>query len=324
MINKRDIMMLLSGVLGGVSITGIACYIYIDRKYATIRDIQSEIDRLEQEKHELCNQIDYIGDSLDKLKDDYNDRADKYEQEITFYEDELRDAKANAENAGLNVNYQSYSQKQPPADPWEIQDDRPIESSDIPEEQHEEKQMTNYWTDDGHYVIVDSGPRMNGPLTDDEQREFDDAEGDADMEHTILDGIKRQRFLNTIDEDNAVRQISEEEHEQMPPFFDEEELVYYERDDMLANGRMVVDNIPQIIDPVVLSKFGSQSMTSSPDLVFCRNEFLEIDYQITRSKASYQHAILGLPEEQAYIPVKYNQELAHTMEESRGKGKASR
>lgn len=318
---KRDWLMLLSGFMGGVSVYGIAHYIFVGRKYEEINDIGSEVDRLLKEKHDICSQIDYINESLNQMKDEYNDKAAEYEQKITFYEDELRDAKDNAEQA---VNYGSYSQKPVnPSDPWSVEDEQPEESSDIPEPE-EDKKMTNYWTEDGHYVIVDSGPRMNGPLTDDEQREFDDAEGDVDIEHTILDGIKRKRFLDTIDEDDAVRQISESEHDQMPPFFDQEELTYYERDDILANGRVVVDNLPTIIDPVVLSKFGSQSMTHSPDLVFCRNEFLEIDYQITRSKSSFQHSVLGLPEDQAYIPVKYNQELAHTMEETRGKGRASR
>ena len=85
---------------------------------------------------------------------------------------------------------------------------------------------------------------------------------------------------------------------------------------MLARGMEIVQDPDMIINTIVLNKFGRASQTGDPNVVWCRNDILETDYEITRHDGSYQHEVLGIPEEESYRPKKrFNSTIAAEMEE---------
>ena len=71
---------------------------------------------------------------------------------------------------------------------------------------------------------------------------------------------------------------------------------------MLADGSEIVIDPDTIINTVVLNHFGQHSMSGDPNVVWCRNDMLETDYAITRHEGSYQHDVLGIPDDEAYMP----------------------
>ena len=144
--------------------------------------------------------------------------------------------------------------------------------------------------------------RIDGPLTDEELADYRACDGDEFAEATTLTDIARQRFKATVDKNHVKYRIDQTEHDNRPDFIDEVLLDYYHRDDILAEGRSIVPNVDDIIDPVVLLRFGPGSGSGDPNVVICRNDELEIDYVIERHDGSYQTAIFGISEEQAYIP----------------------
>lgn len=144
--------------------------------------------------------------------------------------------------------------------------------------------------------------RIDGPLTDEEMADYRACDGDEFAEATTLTDIARQRFKATMDKNHVKYWIDQTEHDNRPDFIDEVLLDYYHRDDILAEGRSIVPNVDDIIDPVVLLRFGPGSGSGDPNVVICRNDELEIDYVIERHDGSYQTAIFGISEEQAYIP----------------------
>ena len=91
----------------------------------------------------------------------------------------------------------------------------------------------------------------------------------------------------------------------------------YEADDILAQDGAVVPSFDELITPIALNHFGPNSHSGDPNVVWCRNDVLKIDYQITRFEGSYQHYVLGIPEDRAYDPPhKFNKERAAAMEET--------
>ena len=85
---------------------------------------------------------------------------------------------------------------------------------------------------------------------------------------------------------------------------------------MLARGMEIVQDPDAIINTIVLNRFGRLSQSGDPNVVWCRNDILETDYEITRHDGSYQHDVLGIPEEESYRPKKrFNSTIAAEMEE---------
>ena len=111
---------------------------------------------------------------------------------------------------------------------------------------------------------------------------------------SVLTDIRENRYIASMDEDEPMFQITAEEHLFKPPFFETRELDYYEDDDILALGREVIPQIERYINPICLNHFGEHSGSGDPNVVWCRNDKHEIDYEITRHEDSYQHAVLGI------------------------------
>lgn len=333
--NKHDLIMLSIGALAGTAVSGIAGY-FVYRQYIPLNQLNDSINELEARKRELFAKIETIQDSYESLSKSTQESTARMDKELDFYESQLDAVKEELKQNNQmiaeqgkpealerdEVYYAKEFEKTYQGDPDADQTDRPDEpergfhSSDDEEPSEMEIEMTHKFF--GHYVIHEKNPRWDGPLTDDEQAEYDNAGGDPDIEDSVLMGIKEQRFLDSIDENEPVYQISERDHKDMPKFMDEECLDYYETDDILALRRDIVPNPSHLIDLTVLTKFGKESMSSDPNVVYCRNDELETDYIITRHIGSFQNEVLGIPDDDIHeVPRKFNKELAAQMEETR-------
>lgn len=346
--NKHDLIMLSIGAVSGALITGIGAYL-VYRQYVPLNKLNDSINELEARKRELFVKIEKIQNSYDSLKESTEQSTARMDEELDFYESQLEAVKEELKQNNqlladqgdpdaINRDETYYAKKfeetqsfdEEHSDSYEADrsdeserglysDDEEVEYED---EEPSEKELAMTKRFFGRYVINDGNPRWDGPLTDDEQAEYDNAGGDPDIEDSILMGIKEERFIDTIDENEPTYQISEQEHRDMPEFLDTEELDYYEVDDILALGRDIVPNPSHLIDLTVLNHFGKGSMSSDPNVVYCRNDELETDYIVTRHTGSFQYEVLGIPDDDIReVPRKFNMELANDMEEIRGRNK---
>ena len=266
---KREILFTIAGVAIGASLASVGWYAYLHQRRGLVNDVEQD---------------------LDLAKRTFDQKADQYEEQLSFYESELKAVKSEYEAAKAQVTYSGNDQDDAYDDvePDELEDDPVDNDADEPD-------RTNF-------VINDGNPRIDGILTDDEQRQLDEACGDDDLTYSVLDTIKRRRFKESINPDEPSYFITEAEHDDAPWFFTTEYLDYYETDDVLARGLEIVSNPDSIINPIVLNHFGKNSMSGSPEIVWCRNDILETDYQIVHHDGSYQVDLLGVPSEEAYIP----------------------
>ena len=73
--------------------------------------------------------------------------------------------------------------------------------------------------------------------------------------------------------------------------YDKETMTYYAGDDTLADEcEGIVDDVNDLVGDS-LSRFGENS--EDPDVVYVRNDSLEIDYEIVRSPGLYSEVVLG-------------------------------
>ena len=286
--NKHDLIMLALGALAGSVVTGVAGYIYVNHKYTPLREINETVQELEKRKNELIKQNLYT-EKVIKTKTQEHEKkiAELEDQELRLYDSTTTKAST----------YSDFIDEEDDAL------DALREDMGHPEERH-----SSYFQEDGRFVIDEGNSRWDGPLTDDEQAEFNECEGDSDMEHTVLDSIRRKRYQRTIPNKHMYR-INEKEHQNRPDWFDTITIDYYETDDIFAEGTMIVNNIAGLIDVTVLNHF-------DPDgTVWCRNEKLECDYEIVDHAGSWQNAVMHIPEDQVAPVHKYNKELADKLEE---------
>lgn len=340
--DKHDLIMLSIGALSGASIVGVGAYL-VYRKYVPLNKLNDSINELESHKRDLLTKIEHIQNSYDSLSESTKKSTARMDKELDFYESQLDAVKEELKQNNqlvadqgnpdaINRDEEYYEKKfeetqstdEDYSNDYETdrssESERGLYSDDAEEPSEKEFAMTKRFF--GRYVINDGNKRWDGPLTDDEQAEYDNAGGDPDIENSILINIKEERFINSIDEKEPMYQISEQEHHDMPEFLDTEELDYYEMDDILALGRDIVPNPSHLIDLTVLNHFGKDSMSSDPNVVYCRNDELETDYIVTRHTGSFQNEVLGIPDEDSrVVPRKFNKELADDMEETHGRNK---
>lgn len=286
--DKHDLIMLALGALAGSVVTGVAGYIYVNHKYTPLREINETVQELEKRKTELLKQNQYTEEVIKTKTQEHEKKMAELEDEaIRLYESESIKSSA----------YSDFIDEEDDAL------DALREDMGHPEERH-----SSYFQEDGRFVIDEGNPRWDGPLTDDEQAEFDDCEGDSDMEHTVLDAVRRKRYHRTIPNKHMYR-IDENEHQNRPDWFDTITIDYYETDDIFTEGTMIINNIAGLIDVTVLNHF-------DPDgTVWCRNEKLECDYEIMNHTGSWQNAVMHIPEEQVAPVRKHYKELADKLEE---------
>ena len=273
-ISPRDLICGGIGALIGAAVTGVIGYFYIQKTYGPVQEVRKREEQLaadaSKKRAAALRQLDMIDQEYEERKAAYETKIKEYDERLELYDADVEAVKLELEEAQQRLREQRES-----------------------EETMEEDRI----------VGINTGiDRIDGPLTDEEMADFRACDGDELAEATTLTDIARQRFKATMDKNHVKYLIDQTEHDNRPDFIDEVLLDYYHRDDVLAEGRSIVPNVNDIIDPVVLVRFGPGSGSGDPNVVICRNEELEIDYVIERHDGSYQTAIFGIPEEKAYIP----------------------
>lgn len=275
-ISPRDLICGGIGALIGAAVTGVIGYYYIQKTYGPAQEVRKREEQLAADASEkraaALRQLDMIDKEYEERKAAYETKIKEYDERLELYDADVEAVKLELEQARQQLR----------------------------EQRESEDDMDEY---KDHIVGINTGiERIDGPLTDEEMADFDACDGDEFAEATTLTDIARQRFKATMDKKHTKYWIDQTTHDNRPDFIDEVLLDYYHRDDVLAEGRSIVPNVDDIIDPVVLVRFGPGSGSGDPNVVICRNEELEIDYVIERHDGSYQTAIFGIPEEKAYIP----------------------
>lgn len=303
---NKNVMMLGIGAISGAAATAALGYFCIIRKYIPMRELESEIDKLREEKQSICRQIDEAGKSYEALKKSYSEREQELENDLDILESEKiaqgsPEEVAEVDKMTERLDYQHPEQYHRPHYVKKLQ-----KIADNKNDDSEEDDDISEDDDDGvdGYEIIDDGiPRIDGQLTKEEQARLDECDNDEDLQRTVLTSIKEERWHNSIDPDNVVYQITSKEHENLPEFFDTIDLDYYRKDDVLAEGMNIVDK-DNLIEPSILNHFGKQSQTDDPNLVICRNDKLEADYMITLDERSFQEVIFGVNADEAWTPEK--------------------
>ena len=273
-ISPRDLICGGIGALIGAAVTGAIGYFYIQKTYGPAQEVRKREEQLaadaSKKRASALRQLDMIDQEYEERKANYETKIKEYDERLELYDADVEAVKLELEEAQQRLREQRESEE-------DMEEDR--------------------------IVGINTGiDRIDGPLTDEEMADYRACDGDEFAEATTLTDIARQRFKATLDKSHSKYWIDQTEHDNRPDFIDEVLLDYYHRDDVLAEGRSIVPNVDDIIDPVVLLRFGPGSGSGDPNVVICRNDELEIDYVIERHDGSYQTAIFGIPEEKAYIP----------------------
>ena len=86
--------------------------------------------------------------------------------------------------------------------------------------------------------------------------------------------------------------ISFDEMKENPKDYDQRTFTYYEKDDVLVDERDTpIDDIDGIVGLEHLDQFGYGS--NDPNIVYVRNDFLSMDFEIIRDFDSYEETVLG-------------------------------
>ena len=276
MINTRDICMIAAGVVLGGGVVAAAGYFGVIKQYIPLRDLERELDDVRRQYMEYKH----------KLEDLHHER----------------EATEDAE-PGEDISHGRPASENVPVDDAPVDEPSDVDISDDEEDEDEEEGWDPFMSGrydplpfkDGRYYLDDDNPRWDGPLNDEEMELYRSVLGDEpELVMSVLTDIRENRYIASMDEDEPMFQITAEEHFYKPEFFETRELDYYEDDDILALGREVIPQIERYINPICLNHFGEHSGSGDPNVVWCRNDKHEIDYEITRHEDSYQHAILGI------------------------------
>lgn len=276
MINTRDICMIAAGAVLGGGIVAAAGYFGVIRQYIPLRDLERELDDVRRQYMEYKHKLE-----------------DLHREPEATEAVEPREDISHGRPASENV----------PVDDAPVDEPSDVDISDDEEEEEEEEGWDPFMSGhydpltfkDGRYYLDDGNPRWDGPLNDEEMELYRSVLGDEpELVMSVLTDIRENRYIASMDEDEPMFQITADEHCFKPEFFETRELDYYEDDDILALGREVIPQIERYINPICLNHFGEHSGSGDPNVVWCRNDKHEIDYEITRHEDSYQHAVLGI------------------------------
>lgn len=276
MISTRDICMIAAGAVLGGGVVAAAGYFGVIRQYIPLRDLERELDDVRRQYMEYKH----------KLEDLH--REPEPTEDVEPRED-ISHGRPESENV--------------PVDDAPVDEPSDVDISDDEEDEDEEEGWDPFMSGhydpltfkDGRYYLDDDNPRWDGPLNDEEMELYRSVLGDEpELVMSVLTDIRENRYIASMDEDEPMFQITADEHFSKPEFFETRELDYYEDDDILALGREVIPQIERYINPICLNHFGEHSGSGDPNVVWCRNDKHEIDYEITRHADSYQHAVLGI------------------------------
>lgn len=276
MISTRDICMIAAGAVLGGGVVAAAGYFGVIKQYIPLRDLERELDDIRRQYLEYKHKLEDL----------------HHEQEATEGVEPSEEI-SHGRPASENV----------PVDDAPVDEPSDVDISDDEEDEDEEEGWDPFMSgrydplpfEDGRYYLDDDNPRWDGPLNDEEMELYRSVLGDEpELVMSVLTDIRENRYIASMDEDEPMFQITADEHFSKPEFFETRELDYYEDDDILALGREVIPQIERYINPICLNHFGEHSGSGDPNVVWCRNDKHEIDYEITRHEDSYQHAILGI------------------------------
>lgn len=304
MINTRDICMIAAGAVLGGGVVAAAGYFGVIRKFIPLRDLERELDDIRRQYQEYKH----------KLEDLHHERETTEDVEPS---EDISHGRPASENV--------------PVDDAPVDEPSDVDISDDEEEEEDEEEegwdpwMSGHYDPltfkDGRYYLDDDNPRWDGPLNDEEMELYRSVLGDEpELVMSVLTDIRENRYIASMDEDEPMFQITADEHCFKPDFFETRELDYYEEDDILALGREVIPQIERYINPICLNHFGENSGSGDPNVVWCRNDKHEIDYEITRHEDSYQHAVLGIkPGPNTRPPRRFRPDQAVEAEEANAK-----
>lgn len=276
MINTRDICMIAAGAVLGGGIVAAAGYFGVIKQYIPLRDLERELDDVRAQYMEYKHKLDDLHHEPEATED-------------VEPSEHISHGRPESENV--------------PVDDAPVDEPSDVDISDDEEEEEEEEGWDPFMSGhydpltfkDGRYYLDDDNPRWDGPLNDEEMELYRSVLGDEpELVMSVLTDIRENRYIASMDEDEPMFQITADEHFSKPEFFETRELDYYEDDDILALGREVIPQIERYINPICLNHFGEHSGSGDPNVVWCRNDKHEIDYEITRHEDSYQHAVLGI------------------------------
>jgi hypothetical protein len=90
--------------------------------------------------------------------------------------------------------------------------------------------------------------------------------------------------------------ITNEEFAEDMTHFDKLTIYYYEDDQTLADeNEEIIQDVSSTVGDEALDKFGDGS--DDPEIVYVRNEKMEIDYEVIRLSKSYKETVGGFTED---------------------------
>lgn len=307
-ITNREIGMLVAGYAIGATAYAVVSYFCEDHE-AEQAEYQNLLDQIEHKKR-----------IIEVADDTYQTNAKEYEDRLKYLEDKIEEC----DNIYTSFMDDIDDIKKKKADLLETirkAEDDPLEyeetEADEDTEAHDDfinemfsahgiKRFPN-----GRIDLETGWDRVDGFLTDSEVKPLTETESEEEFKSEFLSLIQT-RFHDTEDLEEKSYLISAKEHEKAPDFFDTDTLDYYKDDDMIARGRELLRNPEDFINMTVLNHFNDPSVTNEPNVVWCRNDYYETDYEIILHEDSYQHAIFGVPKDKIYQNEhRVNESMAH-------------
>jgi hypothetical protein len=121
-----------------------------------------------------------------------------------------------------------------------------------------------------------------------------DTEEDEEQSHNIFEEDEADRVPERKPNSDAPYVVSIDQHFEDDNGYEKITVTYYEADDVLSDERdQMVNNFERIIGPDFTQHWGAAS--KDPNIVYIRNDKLEVDYEVIRDKRSYHVHVLGIP-----------------------------
>lgn len=295
-VTNREIGMLVAGYAIGATAYAVVSYFCEDHE-AEQAEYQELLDQIENKKR-----IIEIAD------DTYHTNAKEYEDRLKYLEDKIDEC----DNIYTSFMDDIDDIKKKKADLLEEvrkAEDDPLEYEETEAEEDSETH-DNFISEmfrahsiqrfpNGRVSLETGWDRVDGFLTESEVRPLEETESEEEFKSEFL-SLLQARFHDTQNDEELSYLISAEEHRKAPDFFDTDTLDYYRDDDMIARGRELLRNPDDYINMTVLNHFNDPNVTDEPNIVWCRNDYFDTDYEIVLHEDSYQHAVFGVPKDQIY------------------------
>lgn len=295
-VTNREIGMLVAGYAIGATAYAVVSYFCEDHE-AEQAEYQELLDQIEQKKRI----IEIADDTYQTNAKEYEDRLKYLEDKIdecdniyTSFMDDIDDIKKNKADLLEEV-------RKAEDDPLEYEETEAEEDSETHDNFLSEMFRTHgiQRFPNGRVSLETGWDRVDGFLTESEVRPLEETESEEEFKSEFL-SLLQARFHDTQNDEELSYLISAEDHKKAPDFFDTDTLDYYRDDDMIARGRELLRNPDDYINMTVLNHFNDPNVTDEPNIVWCRNDYFETDYEIVLHDDSYQHAVFGVPKDQIY------------------------